>query len=217
MASRGRHSCRWRSRATFRKSGWTGFLKGLLDLAEEFKVPLAGGDTAAVGSGGIQADIVVVGSVPKGKAVLRSGAKPGEQIYVTGELGGSAAALARLAESKPVGAEYSRLLSSASAGCGGPVAAPTQGGFGHDRFERRAFHRSRTYLRGKPRGRGDRGGGDSAVAGWAGERSGSRSSWPCTAATIMNCCLLPPRRFPRKWREFESRGSGGPRAPRECG
>jgi thiamine-monophosphate kinase len=85
------------------------FLKGLLDLAEEFKVPLAGGDTAqSAGGGGIQADIVVVGSVPKGKAVLRSGAKAGEQIYVTGELGESAAALARLAESKPVGAEYFR-------------------------------------------------------------------------------------------------------------
>jgi thiamine-monophosphate kinase len=83
------------------------FLKGLLDLAEEFKVPLAGGDTAQ-SAGGIQADIVVVGSVPKGKAVLRSGAKVGDQIYVTGELGGLAAALARLAESKPVGAGYSR-------------------------------------------------------------------------------------------------------------
>ena len=78
------------------------FLKGLLDLAGEFKVPLAGGDTAQ-SPAGIQADIVVVGSVPRGKAVLRSGAKPGEQIYVTGELGGAAAALARLAESKPVG------------------------------------------------------------------------------------------------------------------
>jgi thiamine-monophosphate kinase len=85
------------------------FLKGLLELAEEFKVPLAGGDTSqSAGGGGIQADIVVVGSVPKGKAVLRSGAKAGEQIYVTGELGGSAAALARLADAKPVGAEYFR-------------------------------------------------------------------------------------------------------------
>ena len=52
------------------------FLKGLLSLAEEFKVPLAGGDTAQ-SLGGIQADIVVVGSVPKGKAVLRSGAQGG--------------------------------------------------------------------------------------------------------------------------------------------
>src|SRR6202158_1807699 len=78
------------------------FLKGLLDLAEEYKVPLAGGDTAQ-SAGGIQADIVVVGSVPKGKAVLRSGAKAGDRIYVTGELGGSAAALARLGGSKPGG------------------------------------------------------------------------------------------------------------------
>jgi thiamine-monophosphate kinase len=76
------------------------FLKGLLELAQEFEVPLAGGDTAQ-SPAGIQADIVVVGSVPKGKAILRSGAKPDEQIYVTGELGASAAALAQLAGSKP--------------------------------------------------------------------------------------------------------------------
>ncbi len=89
------------------------FLKGLLDLAAEFKVPLAGGDTAQSPTG-IQADIVVVGSVPKGKAVLRSGARAGEQIYVTGELGGSAAALARLAELKPVGTESFRHFSRLS-------------------------------------------------------------------------------------------------------
>lgn len=83
------------------------FLKGLLHLAHEFKVPLAGGDTAQ-SPAGIQADIVVVGSVAKGKAILRSGAKAGDQIYVTGELGGAAATLARLAKSKPVGAKYFR-------------------------------------------------------------------------------------------------------------
>jgi thiamine-monophosphate kinase len=85
------------------------FLKGLLELAREFKVPLAGGDTAQSG-GGIQADIVVVGSVPKGKAVLRSGASMGDQIYVTGELGGAAAALDRLVDGKRLGVEYSRYL-----------------------------------------------------------------------------------------------------------
>jgi thiamine-monophosphate kinase len=34
-----------------------------------------------------------VGSVPQGKALLRSGARPGDRIYVSGELGGSAAAV----------------------------------------------------------------------------------------------------------------------------
>jgi len=80
------------------------FFTGLLNLADEYRVPLAGGDTAE-SPAGIQADIVVVGSVPKGKAVLRSGARVGDQIYVTGELGASAAAIARLTAGRPIGSE----------------------------------------------------------------------------------------------------------------
>jgi thiamine-monophosphate kinase len=72
-----------------------GFTRGLLKLAREFEVTLAGGDTAQ-SPAGILADIVVLGSVPKGKAVLRSRARPGDRIYVTGSLGGSAAALKQL-------------------------------------------------------------------------------------------------------------------------
>lgn len=65
------------------------FMTGLLRLAREFGVQLAGGDTAA-SPAGVLADIVVVGRVPAGKALLRSGAHPGDSIYVTGELGRSA-------------------------------------------------------------------------------------------------------------------------------
>jgi thiamine-monophosphate kinase len=75
------------------------FLKGLLDLAHASQVSLAGGDTAE-SAGGVLADIVVVGSAPKGTAVRRSAARPGDRLYVTGELGGSAAALQLLSSGR---------------------------------------------------------------------------------------------------------------------
>jgi thiamine-monophosphate kinase len=71
------------------------FLAGLLTLAKEFGVTLAGGDTAKF-PGKVLADIVVLGSVPRGKAILRSGARPGDRIFVTGTLGGAATTLEML-------------------------------------------------------------------------------------------------------------------------
>jgi thiamine-monophosphate kinase len=68
------------------------FLNGLMALAKKHGVTLSGGDTAESPKG-ILADIVVVGAVSGGKALLRSGARPGDSIYVSGELGGSAAAV----------------------------------------------------------------------------------------------------------------------------
>jgi thiamine-monophosphate kinase len=73
------------------------FFDGLLALAHKYKIELAGGDTSQSLSG-ILADIVVFGSAPCDQAILRSGAKRGDQIYVTGSLGGSAATLQRLFE-----------------------------------------------------------------------------------------------------------------------
>lgn len=70
------------------------FLKGLYALARRYRVQLAGGDTSSAPQ--ITADIIVIGQVPKGQAVLRSGARPGDKIYVTGELGSSSADLKRL-------------------------------------------------------------------------------------------------------------------------
>jgi thiamine-monophosphate kinase len=75
---------------------WVGrFARSLISLGERFGVTLAGGDTAE-SPNGILADIIVVGSAPKGRSVLRSGARPGDSVFVSGELGGSAAAVVRM-------------------------------------------------------------------------------------------------------------------------
>jgi len=71
------------------------FIAGLLKLARQYSVTLAGGDTAQ-SPDGVLADIMVLGSIPTGRAILRSGAKPGDAIYVTGSLGEALADLNRL-------------------------------------------------------------------------------------------------------------------------
>lgn len=75
-----------------------GFLRGFLKLARKLEVPLAGGDTAQSPAGAL-ADIAVVGSVRRGQAILRSGARPGDGVYVTGALGAGAAALHKMLQS----------------------------------------------------------------------------------------------------------------------
>jgi thiamine-monophosphate kinase len=64
------------------------FFDGLLDLADEFGVVLAGGDTNAWDKP-LVASITMLGYPAGKKAITRSGAKPGDKIFVTGELGGS--------------------------------------------------------------------------------------------------------------------------------
>ncbi len=75
---------------------WVGrFARSLVTLAEKYGVTLAGGDTAE-SPNGILADIIVVGTAPKGKAILRSGARSGDRVFVSGELGGSSAAVLQM-------------------------------------------------------------------------------------------------------------------------
>ncbi len=78
------------------------FYDGLLALADEWRVPLAGGDLAEA-PGGKQAlavaDIVVLGAIKRGRALLRGGARAGDALYVTGSLGCAAAELRALLRS----------------------------------------------------------------------------------------------------------------------
>lgn len=76
-----------------------GFFEGMRDLAAEHTTPLAGGDTAGSPADLILADIVLLGSAPRGRALRRSTARSGDAIYVTGALGGAHAELTALLSS----------------------------------------------------------------------------------------------------------------------
>jgi thiamine-monophosphate kinase len=67
------------------------FFAGYLDLADRFGVTLAGGDVSE--SKQVVIDSILVGEVNAGHAILRSTARAGDQIFVTGNLGGAAAGL----------------------------------------------------------------------------------------------------------------------------
>jgi thiamine-monophosphate kinase len=68
-----------------------GLAGGLMEAAAAFACPLVGGDTAVGPS--LTISVAVLGDAPPGGAVLRSGAHAGDAVFVTGDLGGSRAAL----------------------------------------------------------------------------------------------------------------------------
>jgi thiamine-monophosphate kinase len=68
------------------------FYQGLLRMANRYSISLAGGDLARFDK--VIADVTCCGRVPRGKALLRSGAKVGQRIFVTGKLGAAAHAFA---------------------------------------------------------------------------------------------------------------------------
>ena len=63
---------------------------GLNQTARRYEVAVVGGETTT-NPGGLLISIALLGTVPKGRCILRIGAKPGDGLFVTGELGGSLA------------------------------------------------------------------------------------------------------------------------------
>ncbi len=64
--------------------------RGLNRLAAQYQVAVVGGETTT-NPGGWLVNVALLGTVPRGRARLRSGAKVGEALFVTGDLGGSLA------------------------------------------------------------------------------------------------------------------------------
>ena len=73
--------------------GWSrGLARGMAAAARVAGVPIIGGNIAR---GPLAITVSVHGWAPLGASLIRGGAKPGDQIYLTGALGGAAAALAQ--------------------------------------------------------------------------------------------------------------------------
>ncbi|GAB5453669.1 MAG: thiamine-phosphate kinase [Halioglobus sp.] len=85
------------------------FSEGVAQAVTAFRLPLVGGDTTR---GPLTISVQVLGCVPPGDAVLRSGAQPGDAVYVSGTLGDAAAALALLKGEWQAPAEDARFLAA---------------------------------------------------------------------------------------------------------
>ncbi len=73
------------------EAGWLElFSRGLFDVAARFEVSLVGGDTTR---GPLNLNVTMLGEVPAGRALRRSGARDGDDIWVSGDLGGAALGL----------------------------------------------------------------------------------------------------------------------------
>ena len=64
------------------------YLEGMFRLSRTSKIRLIGGDIARADH--FTSHVTAIGSAPRGRALTRSGAKPGDIVYVSGRLGGSA-------------------------------------------------------------------------------------------------------------------------------
>jgi len=65
------------------------FARGAAQAAEAAGAALVGGDVSSLAAPGLSASLTILGSVPKTELITRSGARPGDFLCVTGEIGNS--------------------------------------------------------------------------------------------------------------------------------
>lgn len=79
-----------------------GIYAGIAGLARRYGCPILGGDLARA-EGPLHLTVGALGRVEEGEPWSRSGARPGDEVWVSGELGGPAAAVALLEAEGPAG------------------------------------------------------------------------------------------------------------------
>jgi thiamine-monophosphate kinase len=77
-----------------------GIVTGMTSLAAEYRVALVGGNITRT-SGPLVVDVTAIGAVRPRRALTRRGARPGDEIYVTGTLGDAAVGLQMLRSNAP--------------------------------------------------------------------------------------------------------------------
>ena len=127
------------------------FLDGMALAARRFGLILVGGDTTKYPT--VVVSLTVIGEIDPGRAILRSGARSGDLICVSGKLGeaeaGSAAGAEEIAQEKTVEEDPEKTSLSRTATGFGRVVGKQRMGHRDDRYLRWSFNRSGTPLRGE--------------------------------------------------------------------
>ncbi len=176
-----------------------GFADGLWALAERHAIELVGGDTTA---GPLNICITAIGQVPAGQALLRSGARAGDELWVSGTLGDARAALEVLRGTLDVpGDAFTTLRRAMELPEPRRRPRPAAARRGQQRHRSSATACSATWAMCCAARRSARGSMSMrcrAARSWPHCRRPCSESACCTAATTTSCCSLPHRRGARR-------------------